>query len=311
MKILLASDGSSNALHAANFVVGLAKTNDLEVHLIEVLADEYAATLDNLNPMLPVWQVASHEDRKQQVSKCHVDELELLSECCVSVSMSHPRGGVCNCILAEAQLRDIDLIVMGARGHSMIQRILLGSVSEYIAYHANCSVLVVRPGDSAESNMPPKKVLVAYDASPTANHAVDEMLKTNWDANVHIKVLSVAPASLPFQTETQLPDEIEEVTRMWKVSDRLAVRIGEHVNHSSNEVVQAGHSGDAIVRAAEADGSDLVLVGENGHGLLGQLIMGNTTKYVLRHAPCSVWISRHHRKVNPQIEVEPSTTVAS
>jgi nucleotide-binding universal stress UspA family protein len=39
-----------------------------------------------------------------------------------------------------------DLIVVGHRGLSGVARVLLGSVSEYVAHHAPCSVLIARLG---------------------------------------------------------------------------------------------------------------------------------------------------------------------
>jgi nucleotide-binding universal stress UspA family protein len=45
--------------------------------------------------------------------------------------------------------RCADLLVVGARGHGRIAGALLGSVSQYCAYHARCPVVIVhadRPG---------------------------------------------------------------------------------------------------------------------------------------------------------------------
>jgi nucleotide-binding universal stress UspA family protein len=48
--------------------------------------------------------------------------------------------------LVEVARRDAaDLVVVGHRGISGIQRLLLGSVGEHVTSHAPCSVLVVRP----------------------------------------------------------------------------------------------------------------------------------------------------------------------
>ena len=49
-------------------------------------------------------------------------------------------------ILEAAGRERSDLVVVGSRGLSGVARVLLGSVSEYVATHAHCSVLVVRPG---------------------------------------------------------------------------------------------------------------------------------------------------------------------
>jgi universal stress protein E len=49
-------------------------------------------------------------------------------------------------ILETAERERVDLVVVGSRGLSGLARVLLGSVSEYVASHAHCSVLVGRPG---------------------------------------------------------------------------------------------------------------------------------------------------------------------
>ena len=39
---------------------------------------------------------------------------------------------------------DIDLILLGATGLNAVERLFIGSVSEYVIRNANCDVLVVR-----------------------------------------------------------------------------------------------------------------------------------------------------------------------
>ena len=48
-------------------------------------------------------------------------------------------------ILLAAERHRADLIVMGSKGLTVLDRYLLGSVSRKVARHALCSVLVVRP----------------------------------------------------------------------------------------------------------------------------------------------------------------------
>jgi nucleotide-binding universal stress UspA family protein len=47
-------------------------------------------------------------------------------------------------ILTVAETRQVDLIVMGARGLNPLQTLLLGSVSQAVIHHARCPVTVVR-----------------------------------------------------------------------------------------------------------------------------------------------------------------------
>jgi universal stress protein A len=48
-------------------------------------------------------------------------------------------------ILDAAQEWHADLIVVGSHGEKGLRKFLLGSVAEFVARHASCSVLVVRP----------------------------------------------------------------------------------------------------------------------------------------------------------------------
>jgi nucleotide-binding universal stress UspA family protein len=50
-------------------------------------------------------------------------------------------------ILEKAESFDADLIVVGSQGQGAFSRLLLGSVSQYLATHAKCSVLIVKEKD--------------------------------------------------------------------------------------------------------------------------------------------------------------------
>lgn len=47
-------------------------------------------------------------------------------------------------ICEEIKNQNVDLVVLGRRGHRGLSEILLGSVSNYVVHHALCSVLVVQ-----------------------------------------------------------------------------------------------------------------------------------------------------------------------
>ena len=47
-------------------------------------------------------------------------------------------------IVDEAENFGADLIVLGSHGYSLVERLLLGSVSQFVALHAKCSVEIVR-----------------------------------------------------------------------------------------------------------------------------------------------------------------------
>lgn len=57
-------------------------------------------------------------------------------------------------------------------------------------------------------------------------------------------------------------------------------------------LVWTGDPAESIVAAAEAENVDLVVVGTHGRGAIGRMILGSVSEYVVRKAPCPVFVVR-------------------
>ena len=55
-------------------------------------------------------------------------------------------------------------------------------------------------------------------------------------------------------------------------------------------VVVRGHAADAIVRYAETEAVNLVVLGQHGHSRITRFFLGSTTDRVSEHCPCTVMI---------------------
>lgn len=71
---------------------------------------------------------------------------ERLREAGLTVSTLEREGDPKDLLLGEAQSWEADAIFLGARGHSLVERLIVGSVAASVAARAHCSVEVVRPG---------------------------------------------------------------------------------------------------------------------------------------------------------------------
>ncbi len=196
---------------------------------------------------------------------------------------------------------EAELIVVGAKGHTMLHRLLLGSTSDSVATHAACSVLVVRTKPNLDELIGhPPKLLIGYDGSPGSREAIAEQLALNWPAETEVHLVSVAAQAYAFFDDTYAAMaaayEDEQVERLRTDAEKMCGEIAKTLPKTSLQIPRVNHIGDAIVNAAEENVDDLIVVGDAGHSLIGELFLGSTTKYVLRHAGCSVWISRHHRR---------------
>ena len=307
MKVLFATDGSCYAAGAARVLKHLRSKDPIDLTVLSVSYTPANTSSASVQPWLPEWREREHariETHQQELAK-------LLDSIDGTVHMEQAEGNPTRKILDRANEIEADLIVLGARGHSTIGRLLLGSISDTVATHADCSVLVVRPPDGEELTQagtpcegklsmddPIQKIELAYDGSESSKEAVSELMRFDWPQPTEVNVLSVIPTFEFYGQEYGLmiqQHDKEEQERVRGLCEKMIATLAEYVPHVDMQIAMGDHIGDAIVRTADENGSQLIVLGDNGHGLFGELLLGSTTKYVLRHAHCSVWISRHHR----------------
>lgn len=197
MKVLLAIDGSQSSQEAVGILARLPHQEKLQLTIVTAVAPPAVAFF---SPTKQFMEQLAQEDRKlAETNQLKIQEI--FSGANASVETVVLEGIPQEAIVDYAQVHDIELIVMGAKGHSQVDRILLGSTSDYVATHAHCSVLVVRPGEASEDEDKELRVAIAYDASAASLYSVDELLRFEWGANTQISVVGVAGYSPIFDPE--------------------------------------------------------------------------------------------------------------
>jgi len=140
MKILLSSDGSPNALRAAEFTVRLLKAMPegrcTVVTVIPFDRDE-AAFLGAQGP--------EYDAAVKSKAACLLAEIEQLFRAAkVEAGKIVLQGDIAGSIVDLAEQDAFDLIVMGCRGLGGIKGMLMGSVSSKVMQQAHCPVTVVK-----------------------------------------------------------------------------------------------------------------------------------------------------------------------
>ncbi len=77
-------------------------------------------------------------------------------------------------IVTAAEETEYDLIVVGSKGHSSLDRVFLGSTSDFVATHSSKSVLVVRMPTRAIIPDEKLKITIAYDESEYSENAIQQ-----------------------------------------------------------------------------------------------------------------------------------------
>lgn len=289
MKIILATDGSPHAEEAARFLSRLPHQQRME---LTVLTTVFIPRVDGENATAD-W-LATFKQEQHQAAREHCEHVaEMFAGADVTLQHRIAEGHVGHSITEEAAAQDADLIVLGARGHSAVDRILLGSVSDFVATEAKCSVLVVRPPLQKPADS--LRITIAYDDTTESNAALEQFAEFKWGEGVSGHLLTVVPILRTYRHDL-FPDTVFE--RSGQRADAAAAaqaavdRIRRAAPRLEPDVIEAEHVGEAIVTYAQDHQSHLVVVGEHQRSALGRLMLGSVSRYVLRHAAGSVWISR-------------------
>ena len=147
MRILVATDGSEYSKAAVNEIAHRQFPPGSEVRIISVVAPYLPATYLGEGVDMNLYDQMEKEARQEgqaavekAAAKLRSDEWVPQLNVTTKVLPGAPKGA----ILEEAEAFGADLIVVGSHGHGMLDRFLLGSVSQAVALHAKCSVEIVR-----------------------------------------------------------------------------------------------------------------------------------------------------------------------
>ncbi len=151
MKILLAVDGSAYSDAAIEEVLGRPWPAQSEIKVITAFETPLMVGMEP-------WAVTpTYFDQLQNAlrasAKALVDgaleKLKASKDTTLKISGGSIEGPPREVIVEEAERWGADLVIMGSRGLSAWNRLLLGSVSSAVVHHAKCSVEIVRSPRSA------------------------------------------------------------------------------------------------------------------------------------------------------------------
>ena len=136
-EILVCIDGSEGCLHALRWAVAMAKAFNAHLTLLEVIEEE--GPLPTVSERVPVGR-----NRTEYLANERFDAIAAEHTYGVRWERRVVEGSPPETICRMATALSCDLVVMGSRGHGALARVLVGSVSDYVAHHAPCAVMIVR-----------------------------------------------------------------------------------------------------------------------------------------------------------------------
>jgi len=129
MNLLLATDGKKHSEKAINYAFDFASLQKATLYIVFVVSPKA-------------------EEDKEKTIKFGTEVLDKLKhrgiQKDVNVTTLLEAGSPYETILATSERIKADTIIVGTSGKTAIDRVLIGSVSEYVVRNARCTVIVVK-----------------------------------------------------------------------------------------------------------------------------------------------------------------------
>ncbi len=311
-KILFPTDFSTCAEHAFDEALALAKAYDAELHMLNAikLSDEIPSGMfDFYGPRLnsPGYYPVDDTLFTRELDKIHhrlkKNAEERMDEW---VSSSKAKGAKIHRIALEgivpaqviidyATEHDIDLIVMGTHGRRGLKHLLLGSVAEEVVQRAVCSVYTVREKSETPPKLENRNILVPLDFSEFSQEALAYAVHLAGAFNGQLQLLHVVERYVTpefYGPEPYISGESKDITTLEAeaLAELQKLFVENHANAVSHGCfVKSGHVTKEILRFADENHSDLIVMATHGLTGLDHFLMGSVAEKIVRQAPCPVF----------------------
>jgi nucleotide-binding universal stress UspA family protein len=181
-----------------------------------------------------------------------------------------------------ARQQDADLIIVGTRGRHGVEQLLSGSVSQSIAGHVNCPVLILGPEFDPTENLL-KTILFASDLNETGVRAAQYAGNLASDHYCRLVLLHVLPKKP--RAEGRMREWVEE-----NVSDKLYKLLDADARSECDHeaMIAYGEPEQEILAAADSKHADLVIIGGKDHLSMSDHASWRTLTKLAQHLRCPI-----------------------
>lgn len=292
MKILLATDGSDDALAATGFLMGMPLPPGTRVTVMSVLKE---LLRDYELVELPAERREEYEAIRNTASaearQLLDTEGQRLRSRDLVVDTLVCSGHAAKEIVRVASEGHYDIIAIGTHGTHDPKHFLLGSVSSRVFEYAPCSVLLVRPASGQSVSDGQLRILLGYDDSPAARAAAEMCASLPLSNDSALKAVTALPLIHMFRQDVR-----QQLNWVWKEKKEKAQQALDRVNTEvdwsgvkvTTELIESSDVAQALIDEAAAFDSDLLVIGNKGKHRFERFLLGSVTAHVALHAPCSV-----------------------
>lgn len=277
MRFMVAVDGSDTGKNALRQIMLLVKEKGGEIVVLTV-PPFYGTELD-------YGMVGTIEEVFMGPAEAVLAEArEMAKEIGVEIETVIETGVVHQVIIDIATANNIDIIVMGRRGLSRLERVLVGSVTVRVIGHSPIDVLVM----PRESILKWDKVLLPVDGSKYSDEAAERAIKLTKDFGGELTILTVVDIDPElFAIAPDVADQVEMGAK--RIVDETKT-LAEKAGIDAEMVLVEGRPYEQIITVAKDIGATMICMGSHGRTGIGRLMMGSVTERVIGDATTPVLV---------------------
>lgn len=277
-RILVPVDGSDGAERASRHALAIAAATGATVEFLHVVdAGGLGALGSRLDP----------EVVRERGRTILATARELADDAGLDATTELREGRSHEEILAYADERGCDLVVMGRRGAGGAADRLLGGVTDKVLRAGRVPVLVVPRTDlTAAGSIEYRRVLLSTDGSDCAMAAAEwgARLSAAVGATVHVvSVVDVQAAGGLFDAGGVSESFVEQLeSRGESAVSAMVDRVAAVTDRPVETAVVRGRPHEALARYVEREDVDLVAMGAHGRSGVQRMVLGSVTDRLLR-----------------------------
>jgi nucleotide-binding universal stress UspA family protein len=283
-KILVPTDFSEQANFALDFAYQIARKSNAEIHLLNVIDYPGLSTawsggmnviggaeppFDNLDESFITGLIdKAKEEMKTMVLKLNEHE--------VTIHETIEIGNPYFVITEKIDNEDINLVIMGSKGASGLEEVLIGSNTEKVVRHAICPVITIKQKREFDKI---HKIVLASNFEGDQSHVVEELQKLQhiFNAEFHL-VRIITPNN--FESTRTIHKQMQDFVSAY------------HIENYTLNIYNDFMEEDGIIYFAQDIEADMIAMATHGRTGIMHLLSGSIAEDVVNHAKRPVWTCR-------------------
>ncbi|WP_113925364.1 universal stress protein [Cognataquiflexum aquatile] len=274
--ILVPYDFSKEANYAFEFAIELAKRtkNKLELlHIIELPSPQSFSSYGEVGSFSSessqIFMIELIEKRKKQMAAMEEEFKDDGFKFETKMVFGNPFAGISKEIIdAKA-----DIVIMGSKGSSGMEEVLVGSNTEKVVRHASCPVITIKGPVSAENI---RKVVFASNFEGVPSEVIDRLKTAVATIGAEIHLVKINTPSMFESTRTSME-------KMKTFAEDF------EINAASMQVYNSTSEEEGILEFADDVNADMIAMATHGRTGFLHLLSGSIAEDVVNAAQRPVW----------------------